>query len=108
VVAVRDNGPRPYRAHRTRAIHRGVIMAEELVGRITHYFSKPEVGVVKLDTEIKLGDVLHFRGNTTDFQQEVTSMQVDHAAVETAAPGTEVAIKLSDRVRSHDEVYRVT
>jgi len=83
-------------------------MAEELVGSITHYFAKPEVGVVKLGTEIKTGDVLHFRGSTTDFQQKITSMQVDHAAVESAAAGTEVAIKLKDRVRSHDEVYRVT
>jgi putative protease len=83
-------------------------MAEELVGSITHYFGKPEVGVVKLKAGIKIGDVLHFRGHTTDFQQEMTSMQVDHAAVEFADAGTEVAIKLEERVRSGDEVYRVT
>jgi selenocysteine-specific translation elongation factor len=83
-------------------------MAEKLVGTITHYFAKPEVGVVKLTAEIKVGDVLHFRGNTTDFEQEITSMQVEHAAVETASAGTEVAIKLSERVRTHDEVYLVT
>ena len=83
-------------------------MAEELVGRITHYFGKPEVGVVKLVASINLGDVLHLRGRTTDFQQEITSMQVDHGAVESAAAGTEVAIKLNERVRSGDEVYRVT
>lgn len=83
-------------------------MAEEHVGSITHYFAKPEVGVVKLSAGIKIGDVLHFRGHTTDFQQEITSMQVDHAAVESAAAGTEVAIKLKERGRSGDEVYLVT
>jgi putative protease len=83
-------------------------MAEELVGTITHYFSKPEVGVVKLTAEIKLGDVLHFRGHTTDFEQEIASMQVDHGAVETAAAGSEVALKLTARVRKHDEVFKVT
>ncbi len=83
-------------------------MAEKLVGTITHYFAKPEVGVVKLTAEIKVGDVLHFRGNTTDFEQEITSMQVEHAAIETASAGTEVAIKLRERVRTHNEVYLVT
>ncbi|UCF20554.1 MAG: translation elongation factor-like protein [Gemmatimonadota bacterium] len=83
-------------------------MTEELVGTITHYFAKPEVGVVKLTVEIKIGDTLHFHGHTTDFQQEITSMQVEHVDVETAAAGTEVAIRLKERVRPHDEVYRVT
>jgi hypothetical protein len=83
-------------------------MAEDHVGTITHYFSKPEVGVAKLTADIKIGDVLHFRGHTTDFEQEITSMQVDHAGVEGAAAGTEVAFKLDERVRKGDEVYRVT
>jgi translation elongation factor EF-1alpha len=83
-------------------------MAEELVGTITHYFPKIEVGVVKLVAEIKVGDVLHVRGNTSDFEQEITSMQLEHAAVETAAAGTEVAFKVNERVRKGDEVYKVT
>ena len=83
-------------------------MAEELVGTITHYFPKPEVGVVKLSAGIKVGDVLHFCGHTTDFQQEITSMQVEHANIEAAAAGDEVAIKVDQRVRTGDEVYRVT
>ena len=83
-------------------------MAEELVGTITHYFPKPEVGVVQLQADIKIGDVLHFRGHTTDFQQEIKSMQVEHGAVDSAAAGTEVAIKLKERVRSGDEVHLVT
>lgn len=83
-------------------------MAEEPVGAITHYFPKPQVGVVKLTAAIHVGDTLRFRGHTTDFQQRIDSMQLEHAAVEDAAAGTEVAIKVNERVRGGDEVYRVT
>ena len=83
-------------------------MAEELIGTVTHYFAKPEVGVVKLSGAVAIGDVLHFRGRTTDLQQKLTSMQVDHASVETAAAGSEVALKVDDRVRQGDEVFRVS
>ncbi len=83
-------------------------MAEERIGTITHYFGKPEVGVVKLEADVKVGDTLHFRGHTTDFEQKLESMEVDHAAVESAEPGAEVAFKVSERVREGDEVYRVT
>jgi len=83
-------------------------MAEELIGTITHYFPKPQVGVLKLTADIKIGDVLHIRGHTTEFQQEITSMQVEHGAVETAGAGTEVAVKFSERVRAGDEAFRVS
>ncbi len=83
-------------------------MAEELVGRVSHYFSRVQVAVVKLSGEVKLGDVLHFQGHTTDFQQEITSMEIEHARVEQGTPGEEVAIQVNDRVRKGDEVYRVS
>jgi translation elongation factor EF-1alpha len=85
-----------------------VIMAEELIGTVTHYFAKPEVGVVKLNADLKVGDTIRFRGHTTDFEQEVTSMQVEHQPVETAEAGMEVAVKVVERVRRGDEVFRVT
>ena len=83
-------------------------MAEELIGTITHYFPKPQVGVLKLQADLELGDVLHLRGHTTDFEQRIESMQVEHSAVETAGAGTEVAVKLNERVRAGDEAYRVS
>jgi len=83
-------------------------MAEELIGTVTHYFPKPQVGVLKLQMDLELGDTLHLRGATTDFEQRIESMQVEHAAVETAAAGTEVAVRLNERVRAGDEAYRVT
>jgi putative protease len=82
-------------------------MAEEPVGTITHYFSKPQVGVVKVTAEIKIGDTLHFHGHTTDFQQVVGSMEVEHKSIESAAPGAEIAIKLENRVREGDQVFKV-
>lgn len=81
---------------------------EEFIGTITHYFDRPHVGVIKLDAAIATGDVLHFHGHTTDFQQQLTSMEIEHAKVETADAGSQVAIQVSERVRRHDRVYRVS
>ena len=83
-------------------------MSEERVGTITHYFPKPEVGVIKLASELRVGDTVRFEGNTTDFEQQVSSLQVEHEQVESAAAGSEVAIKVTSRVRAGDEVYRVS
>ena len=82
-------------------------MSEELVGTVTHYFARPQVGIVKLSAAIKLGDTLHVRGHTADFKQEVASMEIEHAHVEAAASGAEAGIKVRERVREGDQVYRV-
>ena len=83
-------------------------MTEHPVGTVTHYFGKVQVGIVSLTADIRIGHTLHFRGHGTDFQQAVTSMQIDHAAVETASAGTEVGIRVDQRVREGTEVYRIT
>ena len=83
-------------------------MSEELIGKISHYFPKLQVGVVKLTAGLKIGDTLRFSGHGADFQQTVTSMQLEHVPVETSSPGTEVAIKVEQRVREGTEVYRIT
>ena len=83
-------------------------MAEHPVGTVTHYFGKLQVGIVSLTADITIGDRLRFRGHGADFQQTVASMQVEHAAVETAAAGTEVGIGVDQPVRVGTEVYRVT
>ena len=82
-------------------------MSEKLVGTVTHYFARPQVGIVKLSAAIKLGDTLRFRGHSADFQQDVASMEIEHAQAEAAAPGAEVGIKVAERVREGDQVYRV-
>ena len=78
------------------------------VGTVTHYFGKVQVGIVSLTANIAIGDTLQFRGHGSDFEQAVTSMQIEHAAVETASAGTEVGIRVGQRVRTGTEVYRIT
>lgn len=82
-------------------------MSEQRIGRISHYFAKLEVGVVRLTADIRVGDTLRFSGHGVDFQQAVTSMQLDHVPVETASSGTEVAMKVEQRVREGTQVYRI-
>jgi len=84
-------------------------MAEQLVGIVTHFFKGPSVAVVKVSDEghIVVGDQLHFVGHTTDFTETVESMEVEHQKVEKAAAGDEIAIKVVDRVRQHDQVFKV-
>lgn len=82
-------------------------MEEQLIGTVTHYFDKPHVGVVQLIADLEVGDLLRFRGHTTDFEQEATSLQVEHGPVEKAEAGSEIAIQVGQRVRAHDQVYRV-
>jgi len=83
-------------------------MPETLIGKVTHYFGKIGVAVVKLTAPLSLGDTVHFRGTSTDFTQTVDSMQIEHQPVQEAKAGEEVAIKVGARVREGDEVYKVT
>ncbi len=82
-------------------------MGDERVGRVTHYFAKPQVGVIRAEAAIRSGDLLRFEGHTTEFEQRVTSLEIDHAPVEEVLAGQEVALKVSERVRPGDDVYRV-
>ena len=76
------------------------------VGQVTHYFSKIQVAVLELSETLEVGDTIHFHGHTTDFSQEVGSMQLDHKPVESAGKGQEIAIKVTAKVRVGDEVFK--
>jgi translation initiation factor IF-2 len=83
-------------------------MEEEQVGRIVKYFAKPNVAAIELtDGPLKVGDIIHIHGHSTDFQQPVDSMQIEHASVTVAEKGASIGIKVKDRVREHDIVYVV-
>jgi putative protease len=83
-------------------------MSEVEIGRVEDYFAHIGVVAIEVTAEgIKLGDTLHFKGHTTDFTEKITSMQVDHNSVEEAPVGSDVGIKVKDRVRAHDHVYKV-
>lgn len=78
----------------------------EAIGRVTHYFSHLSVAAVELQEPLAVGDRIHIRGHTTDLVQDVSSIEVEHAAVQSAGPGDEVALKVDDHVRDHDLIYR--
>jgi translation elongation factor EF-1alpha len=77
----------------------------DAIGQVTHYFSHLSVAAVSLTAPLAVGDRIHIRGHTTDLVQEVASMQVEHANVEQAAPGDDVALKVDDHVRDHDQIF---
>jgi putative protease len=83
-------------------------MAEEQVGVVIKFFSKPSVAAIQVSGDgIKKGDVLKYKGHTTDFTESVGSMEIDNNAVEEAPSGSLVGIKVKERVRENDKVYKV-
>ena len=84
-------------------------MAEQLIGKVTHYFGKAQVaGIMITDGELHVGDTVHIKGHTSDFTQKIDSMQIDRAPVQSAKVGDEIGIKVAEHAREHDEVFRVT
>lgn len=83
-------------------------MSGELIGEVTHFYNRIGVAVVNLTGEIKEGDQVHFFGRSTDFRQQVQSMQIEHEAVSEAGEGQEIAIKVERRVRNHDKLYKLS
>ncbi|MFW5902613.1 MAG: translation elongation factor-like protein [archaeon] len=79
----------------------------EKIGEVTHYFTDLSVGIIKLEDELRVGDKIRIKGATTDFEQEIKSMEIDREEVEEAGPGESVGMKVKNRVREGDEVYKV-
>jgi len=78
------------------------------IGRVTHFFSKISVAVIELTTPLSIGDTIVFKGPNTDFEQVVDSMQIEHENVEEAEAGQSVGLKVTQRVRETDAVYKKT
>ena len=84
-------------------------MAEQMIGRVTHYWSKIMVAGIEITAgELRVGDTIRFKGHTTDLTERLDSMEVDHKPVDVAHVGDSVALKVTDHVRDHDEVFKVT
>jgi putative protease len=78
------------------------------IGKITHYFDKIKVAVVKLSMPLKLGDKIRIEGGeNTDFKQQVKSMQINHEKVKMAKIGKSVGLKVSNKVREGYIVYKI-
>ena len=84
-------------------------MSEENVveiGRITHFFTKISVVVIELTMPLAVGDTIVIKGPTTDFEQPVESMQIEHNNVQRAEAGQSIGLRIAQRVRENDMVYK--
>jgi len=81
-------------------------MEEQLIGKVSGYFTKIGVAAIDLEGDLQVGDTIHIKGHTTDFTVEVKSMQIDRKDVEKAKKGDSVGIKVGERVRPGDNVYK--
>jgi len=79
----------------------------EEIGKVTHYYTKIGVAVIELSDTLKVGDTIRIKGATTDFEQPVDSMQIEHEEIEEAEAGQSVGLKVEEHVRKHDVVYKV-
>jgi putative protease len=83
-------------------------MAEQLIGKVTHYFGKAQVAAIEITGgELHVGDTIHVVGHSSDFTQKVDSIQINHAPVQAVKVGDNIGIQVVDHAREHDAVYRV-
>ena len=82
-------------------------MPEEVVGKVSDFFAHPLVAGIELTAILKLGDKIHIKGHTTDMEFVVDSMQINNVNADQAKAGDDVGIKVNERVRSGDTVYKV-
>lgn len=87
----------------------GGLSEKELVeiGKITHFFTKISVAIVELTGTLSVGDQILLKGPTTNVEQKVDSMQIEHKDVQKASRGQSIGLRVNDRVREHDVVYKV-
>ena len=83
-------------------------MVEEKIGVVEHFFTNIGVAAIKItDGELKIGETIHIVGSHTDFKQKIDRMEINRNPIEVAKPGDDIGIKVIDRVREHDIVYKV-
>ncbi len=83
-------------------------MPEEVIGMVSDFFAHPVVAGIELTGTLKVGDKIHIKGHTTDLELAVDSMQINNIDVTQAKAGDSVGVKVSERVRGGDKVYKVT
>ena len=83
-------------------------MPEEVIGEVSDFFARPVVAGIELTATLKLGDKIHIKGHSTDMELIVDSMQINNVDVPQAKAGDAIGVKVSERVRRGDIVYKVT
>ena len=82
-------------------------MVEEVVGKVSDFFARPVVAGIELTASLKVGDTIQIRGHTTDLELTVESMQINNVDVQQGKAGDAIGVKVPDRVRRGDTVYKV-
>ncbi|HUT00504.1 MAG TPA: translation elongation factor-like protein [Candidatus Thermoplasmatota archaeon] len=83
-------------------------MVEEKIGIVEHFFTNINVAAIKItDGELTIGDTVHFVGAHADFTQHIDHMEINRAPVQIAKKGDAIGIKVQDKVREHDIVYKI-
>lgn len=82
-------------------------MEKKEIGRVSHYFGGPGVAAIELSDKLAVGDTISFVGHTTDFEMVVESMQVEHASIQQAGRGDSIGVKVPQKVREHDVVFKI-
>ncbi len=82
-------------------------MEEGRIGTVDHFFGNISVSMIKLSDALKVGDKIRIKGNTSDFTQDVSSMQIDRVSAQEAKAGDLISIKVDQKVRKDDAVYKV-
>ena len=83
-------------------------MPEETIGKVSDFFAHPVVAGIELTASLKVGDKIHIKGHTTELELVIDSMQINNVDVSQAKAGDSIGIKVSERVRRGDAVYKVT
>jgi selenocysteine-specific translation elongation factor len=83
-------------------------MTEKIIGSVSDFFAHPVVAGIELTATLKVGDKIHIKGHTTDLELVVESMQIKNKNVTEAKAGDSIGVKVSDRVRAGDTVYKIT
>ena len=82
-------------------------MPEEVIGKVTDFFARPVVAGIELTATLKVGDKIHIKGYTTDIELTVDSMQINNVEVKQAKAGDAVGVKVGERVRGGDTIYKI-
>ena len=82
-------------------------MAEEVIGTVSDFFAHPVVAAIELTASVKIGDKIHIKGHTTDLELTVDSMQIENQPVQEAKAGDSIGVKVPERVRDGDTVYKI-
>lgn len=90
-----------------KVVKKAATKKAKLLGVVTHYYTEIGVGIIKCATAVPEGVAAHFKGATTDFVQNLDSIQYDRQPIAAGKKGQEIGVKVKDRVREGDEVYLV-